>query len=131
MVRKGYKSSAEAAYLLGRLYYEKIESDSILQQMKLNTANMLNVDNSTAFHYDTLSVQLDKTNYKALYECGCDFLGGKDRTNIENSRDTEKAKSYFISAYRYASEAGDMKYIEKCKRRLNSLGIKTKDILNI
>lgn len=131
VVQKGYKSSAEAAFLLGRLYYEKTESDSTLQQMKLNTANLLNVDNSIAFHYDTLSVQLDKTHYKALYECGCDFLGGKDRTNIENSRDIEKAKSYFISAYRYAKGAGDTKYIENCRRRLKSLGIKTEDILSI
>lgn len=120
IVKKGYRSSAEAAYLLGRLYYEKEETDSLIRQIKQNVAACLVVDNSKAFHYDTLAVQLDTTYFKALYECGCDFFGGEIRTKVENaqSRNLERAKACFISAYRYAKQAGDNRCMENCAKRL-------------
>lgn len=124
VVNKGYRSSAEAAYLLGRLRYEREETDSVIRQMKRNAEVVLAPDNAKAFHYDILAVGLDSTHYKALYECGCDFLAGEARTNKEDSRDVEKAKAYFISAYRHASSAGDLRYVEVCEKRLASLGVK-------
>lgn len=130
VVKKGYRSSAEAAYLLGRLYYERDETDSLLQQMKRNVSACLVTDNAKAFHYDILAVQLDSTYFKALYECGCDFLGGEQRTKKENSRDLEKAKFYFISAYRHASLAGNTRYMELCEKRLLSLGVKLETIIS-
>ncbi|WP_455622185.1 serine/threonine protein kinase [Parabacteroides sp.] len=124
VVRKGYRSSAEAAYLLGRLHYEREEADSVLQQMKRNAVVSLTPDNTKAFHYDKLATELDTTHYKALYECGCDFLAGEARTGEADSRDMEKAKAYFLSAYRHASVAGDVRYVEVCARRLAALGVK-------
>lgn len=121
---KGYRSSAEAAYILGRLHYERDESDSVIRQMKQNVSAVLPADNAKAFHYDLLAAGLDSTHYKALYECGCDFLAGEARTKKADSRDVEKAKAYFISAYRHASEAGDKRYVEVCKKRLASLGVR-------
>lgn len=125
VVKKSYRSSAEAAYLLGRLHYEREENDSVLQRMKRNVVSALTPDNSQAFHYDQLAAELDTTHYKALYECGCDFLAGEARTKREDSRDVEKAKVYFISAYRHASAAGDQRYEDICTKRLASLGVKT------
>lgn len=131
IVKKGYRSSAEAAYLLGRLYYEKAENDSLLRQMQQNVAAYLTVDNIKAFQYDILAVQLDSTYFKALYECGCDFLAGELRTKKEDSRDLEKAKTYFISAYRYALLAGNAHYIEICAKRLQSLGVQIESVTDI
>ncbi len=124
VVNKGYRSSAEAAYLLGRLHYEKSETDSVIQRMKQNSTAVLVSDNAKAFHYDMLAARLDTTHYKALYECGCDFLAGETRTKQMDSRDVEKAEAYFLSSYRHASAAGDTYYVEICAKRLASLGVK-------
>jgi len=130
VVEKGYRSSAEAAYLLGRLYYEKEENDSLLRQMQKNAVSCLVADNAKSFHYDTLAVRLDSTCFKALYECGCDFLAGELRTKQEESRDVEKAKAYFISAYRHASSAGDVRCMENCAKRLLTLGVRVEKMTN-
>lgn len=127
VVKKGYRSSAEAAYLLGRLHYEKEEAEGVFQQMKQNVATLLVPDNAKSFYYDVLAAELDTTHYKALYECGCDFLAGEARTKKEDSRDVEKAKAYFISAYRHASSAGDAHYVEVSMKRLTSLGVKLEE----
>lgn len=124
VVNKGYRSSAEAAYLLGRLHYEKSDTDSVIQRMKQNSMDVLVLDNAKAFHYDMLAARLDTTHYKALYECGCDFLAGEARTKQMDSRDVEKAKAYFLSSYRHASAAGDTYYVEICAKRLASLDVK-------
>lgn len=124
IVKKNYRSSAEAAYLLGRLFYEKEESDSLLQQMQKNVSPFLMADNALAFHYDTLAVKLDSTFHKALYECGCDYLAGEFRTKQAESRDLEKAKAYFLSARRHALRVGDESCVRNCVKRLQLLGVR-------
>lgn len=120
---KRYRSSAEAVYLLSRLYYEGNTPDSTLLNMKSNAEMLLTPDNRKAFEYDKLAVSLDSTYYKALYEYGCDCLAGELRTGIENSNDENMAKTLFRKTYQYASSAHDDGYIERSQKRLSQLGV--------
>jgi serine/threonine-protein kinase len=120
---KHYRSSAEAAYLLSRLYYEGNTPDSTLLSIKSNAETLLTPDNRKAFEYDKLAVSLDSTYYKALYEYGCDCLAGELRTGIENSNDEDMAKTLFRKTYQYASSAHDDGYIERSQKRLSQLGV--------
>jgi serine/threonine-protein kinase len=120
---KHYRSSAEAVYILSRIYYEGNTPDSTLLSMKSKVGELLTPNNQTAYEYDKLAVTLDSTYYKALYEYGCDCLAGELRTGIENSGDEELAKSLFKKTYQYASSAHDEGYVERSKKRLDQLGV--------
>ena len=68
VVDKHYRSSSEAAYLLGRLHYEEDDVSDTIQKMKVNLGTRFNRDNRKAHQLMALAVQLDSTSYKALYE---------------------------------------------------------------
>ena len=95
VISKKYISSAEAAYLKGRLYAESHDSLSLYLKMRENLKGKISVDNQKSHKLNLLSVQLDSTSYKALYELGCDYYAGETRIGVADSRDISLALSYF------------------------------------
>jgi len=105
MVERG---DAEATYLKSRLYFRSkattdYRPDSI---KKMQKATGLKPDNKRAHELLLKTVQLRPDDYRALYELGCDYLGGESRTDAVG-RDIEKADGYFAEALKAAEKARD------------------------
>lgn len=120
---RGYKSSSEAAYLIGRLCYENEQPDSLITLMRSNLGGRVVRDNRKAHEMNRLSVQLDDNFYKGLYELGCDYFAGEYRTNMENSQNIDSAVFYFKKGLANARNANDTEFERKCAMRLAELGI--------
>ena len=106
------KGDANATYLLSRLYFvsgvsHDYRPDSV-RQMQL--ALELKPDTRKAHELLVETIKQNPKDYHALYELGCDFLGGPQRTNGVIARDIEKADEYYQQALKYAEEAGDEEY---------------------
>lgn len=121
VISKKYISSAEAAYLKGRLYAESHDSLSLYLKMRENLKGKISVDNQKSHKLNLLSVQLDSTSYKALYELGCDYYAGETRIGVADSRDISLALSYFEKGLKYAKSAGDEEFVNKCAKRIEEL----------
>lgn len=121
VVDKQYRSSSDAAYLLGRLHYEEDDVSDTIQKMKINLGTKLNRDNRKAHQLMSLAVQLDSTSYKALYELGCDYYAGEIRTGEEDSRNLERALECFQKGLEFATKANDSQFKERCTRRIMEL----------
>lgn len=121
VISKKYISSAEAAYLKGRLYAESHDSLSLYLKMRENLKGKISVDNQKSHKLNLLSVQLDSTSYKALYELGCDYYAGETRIGVADSRDISLALSYFEKGLKYAESAGDEEFVNKCTKRIEEL----------
>lgn len=118
---KRYRSSSDAAYLLGRLHYEEDDVSDTIQKMKINLGTKLNRDNRKAHQLMSLAVQLDSTSYKALYELGCDYYAGEMRTGEADSRNLERALECFQNGLEFATKVNDSQFKEKCTRRIMEL----------
>lgn len=109
---------SDATYLMSRLYFKSkslndLYPDSIrLMQGKLQ----IPVNHEKAHELLLKTVELDPDNYQALYELGCDYLGGQSRTTAVE-RDLDVAESYFNSALQYAE--GDSYYEELIEDKLS------------
>lgn len=104
---------ASAAYLLSRLCFKSkspqdYQPDSII---KIKESIELNIDNSRAHQLLIKTLQADPAEYHALYELGCDLLGGALRTEAVD-RDVKRADSCFQKALELAREKGDKHYID-------------------
>lgn len=121
VIAKKYRTSSDAAYLMGRLYYEGEAPSEKVQSMKLNLIGKLNSDNKKAHEMNLLALKLDSTSYKALYELGCDFYAGEKRIGEPDSRDIDKALVYFKKSLEFAAQANDEDYKEKCSKRIKEL----------
>lgn len=122
------KSDPDAVYLLSRIYFKShsiydVCPDSVrVMQRALNISS----DNVKAHELLEKSIKLNPDNYYALYEMGCDYLGGDARTEAV-SRNIPKADEYFQKALTLANKASDDYYtnlineqIEKYKYVLES-----------
>ena len=63
------------------------------------------------------TVKVNPENYCALYELGCDFLGGEMRTEAVN-RNIEKADQYFQQALKYAQKQNDADYVNRINNQI-------------
>jgi TPR repeat protein len=110
---------ADAVFLLSRLYFRSNSSsdvtpDSVLMMQK---ALGIQIDNKKAHELLLQTVKADPENYCALYELGCDFLGGEMRTEAVN-RNLEKADQYFQQALKYAQKHSDADYVNRIERQI-------------
>ena len=121
IIAKNYTSSSEAAYLKGRLYAESHDSSSVYLKIRKNLKGKIPVSNRESHKMNLLSVRLDSTSYKALYELGCDYYAGEMRTGVTDSRDIPLALSFFMKGLKYAEAAGDDEFIDKCSKRIEEL----------
>lgn len=104
---------ADATYLLSRIYFKsKSASDVSPDSVKAMQKSLgIQIDNSKAHQLLLKTLEINPNDYRALYELGCDYLGGEDRTDAVE-RDIEKADEYFTDALKQAIEMGDNDYIE-------------------
>lgn len=123
VIGKNYRSSSDAAYLLGRLYYEDDDTSENIQRMKMNLTGRMERSNQRAHQLILQAVALDSTSYKALYELGCDYYAGEMRTGDPDSRDIDKALDCFRKSLHFASQANDEAYKEKCSKRIGELSL--------
>lgn len=113
------ENDADAIYLMSRLYFRSnspsdMASDSVRQmQQALN----IQVDNKQAHQLLLKTIQISPENYYALYELGCDYLGGDSRTEAV-SRNIDKADKYFKDALKYAKKKEDADYIERIQQKI-------------
>ena len=114
--------NAQATYLLSRLYFKSQASqdycpDSILQ-MQSNTG--ISIDNGKAHQLLEQTIQQDPSNYKALFELGCDYFGGASRAS-EYNRDLKEALRLFKEALPYAQQANDGEFISRIQTNIQKL----------
>ena len=121
VITKKYRSSSDAACLMGRLYYEDKDPSDTIQSIKNNLGNKLVSDNKKAHEMILLALELDSTSYKALYELGCDYYAGEARTGGLESRSIEKALNCFEKGLKFATQANDKKFEDKCSKRIQEL----------
>ena len=123
VIGKKYRSSSDAAYLLGRLYYEDDDTSEAIQRMKMNLTGQMDRSNQQAHQLILQAVALDSTSYKALYELGCDYYAGEMRTGDPDSRDIDKALDCFKKSLHFASQVNDEMYKDKCSKRIGELSL--------
>lgn len=111
-------SDADATYLLSRIYFKsKSASDVSPDSVKAMQKSLdIQIDNSKAHQLLLKTLEINPNDYRALYELGCDYLGGEDRTDAVE-RDIEKADKYFTEALKQAKEMGDNDYIEMVNKQ--------------
>ena len=113
------KNDADAVFLLSRLYFRSksssdVVSDSVLMMQK---ALDIEIDNKKAHKLLLKTIETNPENYCALYELGCDFLGGDMRTEAVE-RDVDKADSFFKQALIYAKKQNDDDYVSRIQRQM-------------
>lgn len=112
--------NAEATYLESRIYFlsntvNDYRPDSIKQMQQ---ATKVKPDNKRAHKLLLKAVELNAKDYRALYELGCDYLGGDNRTEAVE-RDIEKADAYFTKALDAAKEAGDQDFVRAINEQIS------------
>ena len=114
MAKGSGNEAADATYLLSRLYFKsKGSSDNVPDSVRL-MQNALNIKTDFKMAHELLLkvVAMSPQDYHALYELGCDFLGGEDRTEAVD-RDIKKADEYFTKALQYAKMEQDQDYVDR------------------
>lgn len=113
------QDDADAVYLLSRLYFKsKSPSDICPDSIRLmQNAIGITPDNVKAHKLLIKASELNPNNYFALYELGCDYLGGEARTDVID-RDVDKADKYFRNGLKLAKEANDPYYIELIEQQI-------------
>lgn len=121
VIAKKYRTSSDAAYLMGRLYAKGENPSEKIQAMKSNLTGKLSLDNKKAHEMNRLALELDSTSFKALYELGCDYYAGGLRTGGGEEPNIAKALNCFTKALKFATQANNAEYKEKCSRRIKEL----------
>lgn len=108
-----------AIYLLSRLYFKSNNiNDRIPDSVRtMQKALKITSDNIKAHELLKKTIKLAPSNYFALYEIGCDFLGGEARTEAVD-RNPKMADEYFQPALKLAEDAGDNDYVELIKQQI-------------
>ena len=106
------KGDAEATFLLSRLCFNSLKNDDYCP----DSIKTMRKDFNIKIDFNKSHSLLEKTvvqnprHYKALYELGCDYLGGQSRTEAVK-RDIETADKYLSEALKYAKAVDDKFYI--------------------
>ena len=110
---------SDATFLLSRIYFKsKSASDSSPDSIKeMQKALGIGIDFTKSHHLLLKTLEIKSDDYRALYELGCDYLGGDDRTDAVE-RDIEKADEYFSKALKLANEKNDNDYIERIQKQI-------------
>lgn len=110
----------KASYLLSRIYFEsEKDGDYCSEEVKEFKRNLHNIrpDNKKAHELLIQTVQYNQKDYKALYELGCDYLGGNQR-NKSVARDISSAHECLNKAKQYAEASNDTLYTKLITEKL-------------
>lgn len=103
---------AEATFLLSRLYFNSLKNDDYcpdsIKVMRHDLNIKVDFDKSHSLLLKT--VEQNHRHYQALYELGCDYLGGESRT-VAVKRNIMTADMYLSEALKYAKAVDDQHYI--------------------
>jgi serine/threonine-protein kinase len=114
-------NDAQALFLLSRLYFKSgEESDNIDQIDSLDTIRQrlnIGIDNELAHSLLRQSVELDKSDYHAGYELGCDYKSKLRGTTRQN----DSAYIYLSRALESAKAVHDEEYVEKISEKMSNL----------
>lgn len=116
------KGDFKSTYLLGRLYYSgKDYQANNVKLMKHNCGIRTNLQKSHEMNIS--AVELNKKDYKSLFELGSDYVAGQSRTGIPNreSRDLKKAYKYLSTAFEQAKIQGDSFYEKLINNQLKKI----------
>lgn len=114
------KGNAEASFLLSRLSFKSLkDGDYCPDSIKIlrAEANVV-VDFAKAHELLEKTIAQNPKHYQALYELGCDYLGGNSRTTAVN-RNVKKADTLFSKALELAHAAGDDFYVSLITSQMN------------
>ena len=70
---------------------------------------------------NSLALQLDSTNVRALFEMGQAYQAGESRTGGMVVRDLDKAAYFYNKCIDQARKNGDMEFINKATIRLEQI----------
>ena len=112
----------DATYMLARLYYVEVSADYYVSDeiRTLRKNSGVKGDLHRSHELNVAAVELRPTDYKALYELGCDYVSGLKRTGDRSLRDMRKANQYLTDALVSAKEAGDQLYTRLINTQLNN-----------
>lgn len=116
VVKTGFKSASDAAYLLSRVY--ALDLDGVKSEV---VQKCVEKDSRKATEMVMLAAKLDSTNYKALYQLGESYFGGELFTGELIKRDLAKAADYYSKSLKYAREKGDSFMINKIESQLGTV----------
>lgn len=110
---------ADATYLLSRLYFKSNSANDFCPDSIREMQKALNIvpDNVKAHKLLQKVLDMDANNYYAMYELGCDYLGGDSRTDAVE-RNIEEADKYFRNAFTHADENHDVDYMERIQHQI-------------
>ena len=114
------KGNAEASFLLSRLSFKSLkDGDYCPDSIKIlrSEANVV-VDFAKAHELLEKTIAQNPKHYQALYELGCDYLGGNSRTTAVD-RNVKKADTLFSKALELAHAAGDDFYVSLITSQMN------------
>lgn len=114
------KGNAEASFLLSRLSFKSLkDGDYCPDSIKIlrAEANVV-VDFAKAHELLEKTIAQNPKHYQALYELGCDYLGGNSRTTAVD-RNVKKADTLFSKALELAHAAGDDFYVSLITSQMN------------
>lgn len=113
------KGDAEATYLKSRIcFLSNTANDYRPDSIKMmQEATKVQPNNSEAHKLLIKTIKLNPKDYRALYELGCDYLGGSSRTNAVE-RDIDKADEYFAKALQSAQEAKNEDFVRKINEQM-------------
>ena len=106
------KGDADATFLLSRLYFNSLKDDDYCPDsiLAFKRNSNIEVDFNRSHQLLKKAIAQNPKCYQALYELGCDYLGGKSRTQAV-SRDIKMADKYLTEAYLCAKAVEDKQYI--------------------
>lgn len=112
--------NAEASFLLSRLSFKSLkEGDYCPDSIKiLRAETKVRVDFVKAHEMLEKTIAQNPNHYQALYELGCDYLGGNSRTTAVD-RNVKKADTLFSKALELAHAAGDDFYVSLITSQMN------------
>lgn len=113
------KGDAEATYLKSRiLFLSNTANDYRPDSIKtMQEATKVSANNVEAHKLLLKTISLNPNDYRALYELGCDHLGGSSRTNAVE-RDIDKADEYFTKALKAAQAAKDVDFVRSISEQM-------------
>lgn len=114
VIALGGPTASEAAWISGRLY---AADDKALPGKSYSEP----ASPQKAFEMNSLALQLDSTNVRALFEMGQAYHAGESRTGGMVVRDLDKAAYFYNKCIDQARKNGDMEFINKATIRLEQI----------
>lgn len=111
------QSDADALFLQSRIYFDGVLPDSIVIMQK-NLKGVVKQDNNKAHDLLVLAHEKNPEDYRILFELGCDYYQGTERT-VDEERNLDLAEKYFKDAMEQAQKANDVVMQNRIKSMLD------------